>query len=549
MKKRKSSLKGLLIGVLGVSMALVGGVTAVISVVNLRAGMEEEVQQGIMAACSSYAEVLIILADSDHTKYDMLEEEMAKKTGYDYTFFIGDTRTRSSIPNVVGTKANDTVIETVIVGQQDYQNSGVMINGEEYYVTYEPLIADDGSTFGMAFVGEQKSDIMTAINSRTWGLVTAAVSVIVVCLLFAIYSVLKLIKAINANVDVVNELANGNLNVEISPALLERTDELGDMSNALNDMAERLRGVIGNARHSSDEVDDSAGYLSDTVRTITATTDNVTNAITQVASGASTQAEALQEVVENVNEINQSIELIQENTKEMTELADSMQDNSKASSESLDKLRSSTRETIASIEGIVELISNTNNAVTTISEAVVIIDSIAAQTNLLSLNASIEAARAGEAGKGFAVVADEIRQLADQSGEAAQNIQEAMKGLASDSNKTMEEAGSVQETIANQRSIIHRTIEQVNSLIESINKSNVITKDIAKNVEKTDKASDAISDSISSLSSISQENAASSEQTKESMQELAETMDVLADKANGLNEIAKGLDREMRFFQ
>ena len=113
----------------------------------------------------------------------------------------------------------------------------------------------------------------------------------------------------------------------------------------------------------------------------------------------------------------------------------------------------------------------------------------------------------------------------------------------------MAEAGSVQETITKQRSTIHRTIEQVDLLIEDINKSVALTREIVENVEKTEAASNAISDTITNLSSISQENAASSEETRASMQDLTDTMEILSNKATGLNEIAKVLDKEMAFFQ
>ena len=120
--------------------------------------------------------------------------------------------------------------------------------------------------------------------------------------------------------------------------------------------------------------------------------------------------------------------------------------------------------------------------------------------------------------------------------------------LSEDSAVTMENAGNVQSIIEKQNDVIGNTITLVNTMIHNIDESLVVTGQISESVDRSNQATKVFSDTINSLSAISQENAASTEETRASMLELAETVRRLSEKATGLNTISKTLEEEMSFF-
>ena len=198
---------------------------------------------------------------------------------------------------------------------------------------------------------------------------------------------------------------------------------------------------------------------------------------------------------------------------------------------------------------VAESVNQTAEVVNKISTAAESIISIASQTNLLALNASIEAARAGEAGRGFAVVADNIKGLAEETNKMAGEITDMLSAIANFSDNNKKLTAKIKESTTGEVAALEAMEESFDQMMTLLQETEEGNKSIMGLVEELNTHKDAIVNSMENLSSISEENAASTEETGASLSMLEATMQNIVEEANHLNEVAEQLQQNVSFFR
>jgi methyl-accepting chemotaxis protein len=221
----------------------------------------------------------------------------------------------------------------------------------------------------------------------------------------------------------------------------------------------------------------------------------------------------------------------------------------KKAMEIISALDKSNVKTVDAIQVVAENVKATDKSVEEISKAVNVITSIADQTNLLALNASIEAARAGEAGKGFVVVASEISNLADQSSESAQQIDDILTHLVADSKRSIEKMDEVQKHLQEQQQNLKDTQMEFTNVSEGIQNTRTQSELVDGQAKGCDESRESVLHSISNLSAVSQENAARAQETTGSVVNLTANINTVARQASELQEQAHILEKAMTFFK
>ena len=277
--------------------------------------------------------------------------------------------------------------------------------------------------------------------------------------------------------DSLNEMQDGNLDIRLKK---EYTGEFTKIKVALLDLSDKLTGLIGSIRISSDQVSSSA--------------ENVSAGAQNLTRGSMEQASSIEELSATINDISDRIRKNAENAAKANEAAANSQEEIIKSDGQMQDMKAS--------------MNRINEKSAEISKIIKTIDDIAFQTNILALNAAIEAARAGEAGKGFAVVADEVRNLAQKSAEAAKDT----TALIDDTVKAVEQGSRLADNTANS---LHEVVSGQKEL-------SLLISEIAAASDEQANAVSQVTTGIDQISSVVQTNSATAEESSASSSELSD---------------------------
>lgn len=330
---------------------------------------------------------------------------------------------------------------------------------------------------------------------------------------------------------------------------VQSNDALGELGTAFNKMMDKLREILQDTSNMSKHVFDSSRDIFLKNENLKTVLEQVTISSNELASGANQISEEISGISLATKDIEQKVTTYTASTKEMDSHSGQMLSLVEKGMRSVESQSEGMKRNVTATANVSQTIDMLAQQANGISQITRTISDIAEQTNLLSLNASIEAARAGEHGKGFAVVAQEVRKLAEESTTSTKEVFQLVKGIEQGIRQALTHMSENEQIVKQQTQLILETETVFAEIVHSVQFISEQIASFARESEQMLDSAQRISGTMESISAITQQSAAGTEQVSASMNDQINEVQVIVEQSEQMTKLVTRLQQTMQVFK
>lgn len=411
--------------------------------------------------------------------------------------------------------------------------SEVILNEERYFQATLPTYGLQGISGYVAIL--QSDDI---VKNNTFQIIKMLSLVSLICLALVLPLVLlfskSIIRPIIHLVERMKDIAEGDGDLRGRITVTAR-DEVGQLAESFNTFVEKIQTMVSEVKENLTHLNDSSSSLSDIASSLASGAGQSSEKANVVAAAGEEMSSNMNSIAASMEQAATNVSMVAENAKQMSvNIEDVIQNTHKASDISTEAVTQATKAS--------HQVGELGIAASEIEKVIETITDISEQVNLLALNATIEAARAGEAGKGFAVVANEIKELANQTAAATNEIKQKVADIRNSTDGTVTEI----ETITSVNNQINEIIQLISAKVDEQSSA---TNDIAENVSQASMGIDEVNENVAQSSTVSAEIARDIVEVTLAAEETSKNSSLVNERATGLSDLAAQLKGIVDRFQ
>ncbi len=436
----------------------------------------------------------------------------------------------------------ESFYQDILTSNEDHGSMNVIYRGTDYLMSFVRLKESGFMLINMIPV----SELHASANEIAYTTIFLILLAALITAFFGFIIVRNIGKTVDSIRTVAGKAASGDLTIK---ATSNNKDELGLLTKSINLMIQNMRSIIEQVLNTAKKVTDSAEVVLVKSKQVAGVSNEISNSIEEISRGATEQAGDAESSVRTISSLADKIGDVSQNADDIGKLTKETAQITNEGLELILVLEDKAEDTNRISKEIINDISTLNTHSLSIGKIVEVINNIADQTNLLSLNAAIEAARAGTFGSGFAVVAKEIQTLAERSKNAAKDIFSIIKMTQDYTVKTAEKATMTESILSSQNDAMIKTTDAFKRIKESMDRLLERVESIFNHISEMEDAKEQAINSIYNVSAVTEETAASTQQITASVQNQLFDIKELSEFAEGLGHAAVDLNSAISKFK